>query len=187
MNKKLILSLHDVVGTYIENNFNTGNITVLKNYDCGGNQRLPLFVNNIKSPETETCNADMIFIKNVDEQKTVRVIVEIEESDIKPSKLCGKFMAAVLAKNYIHELHCNHTVPVDDEATFVQIIDTSKLTRESNKLEQFRNIEKAIQGMLPLSGSNIKNYKLFYLDLHKDRNDLKEEMHNIKTYIYQHI
>ena len=57
---------------------------------------MPLFFQGPKSRETTFCNADMILLKN----GRVKVIFEIEETNIKPTQVFGKFLTSALSKFY---------------------------------------------------------------------------------------
>jgi hypothetical protein len=56
------------------------------------------------------------------------MIVEIEESNVKPSQLWRKFLTSVLSKyTFIHE--AKKPVEMADSIRFSQIVDTSKLVK----------------------------------------------------------
>ena len=123
---------------------------------CGGDQNIPLFVREPKSNATAYCNVDALF--HCDER--VRGIVEIEEANIKPTQICGKFLTSALASFYQHERRGNRPLPVRD-AFFVQIVDSSKLKKDkTSKLKQFGNVQKSICKLLPLGHSTILTYEL---------------------------
>ncbi len=123
---------------------------------CGGNQNIPLFVHDFKSNATEYCNVDALF--HCDGR--VRGIVEIEEANIKPTQICGKFLTSALASFYQHEKHGNQPLPVRG-AFFVQVVDSSKLKKgKTSKLEQFRNIRESIRGLLTLGLDSVSSYEL---------------------------
>jgi len=60
--------------------------SLVKDEACGGDQRIPLFYDKEKSRATEYCNVDMLVLK----ENRVRAIIEIEESNVKPTQICGK-------------------------------------------------------------------------------------------------
>ena len=108
--------------------------SLVKDEACGGDQRLPLFYDKEKSRATEYCNVDMLLLKN----NRVRAIIEIEESNVKPTQICGKFLTSALAKYYIHDNEENKPVEMDDHVAFIQIVDTSKLKKNSAKPKQWK-------------------------------------------------
>jgi len=71
----------------------------------------------------------------------VKVIIETEESDIKPVQICGKLLVSALSKYFIHERY--GVVEMDDSVLFLQMLDSSKLKpgRTSN-LEQVQKPRK---------------------------------------------
>lgn len=50
-----------------------------------------------------------------------------------------------------------------DSVLFIQILDTSKLKIDkTSKTRQWDKIEESIQNIIPVKGSKIDRYKLFY-------------------------
>jgi hypothetical protein len=62
-------------------------------------QQIPLFCKNLKNRKTRYCCVDLLILQD----NKIRVIVEIEESDIKPTQVCGKFLTSALSTYYIHD------------------------------------------------------------------------------------
>ena len=129
---------------------------LIRDEACGGDQRIPPFYDKEKSRATEYCNVDMLVLK----QNKVRAIIEIEESNVKPTQIRGKFLTSALARYYIHENKENALVEMGDSVAFIQIVDASKLKKNSAKPKQWRAIEKSIQSILPLRNSKITSYVL---------------------------
>lgn len=148
--------LHEIIGHYLTN-ANFPLCEVLKDPACGGRQNLPLFGVLPKSNETEYCNVDALIVKN----NQIRVIIEIEESDIKPTQICGKFLTSALASYFIHETYNNVPIAIV-EALFLQILDTTGLKTATSKIRQWKNLESSIHILLPLRKSSIINYKLMW-------------------------
>ena len=90
--------MHVSIGDLIENSLGE-RAQLVRDQACGGNQQIPLFCSNEKSNKTEYCNVDLLVIQD----GKIRVIIEIEESDVKPTQICGKFLTSALARYYIHE------------------------------------------------------------------------------------
>ena len=133
--------------------------TLLVDKACGGHQRIPLFMSDKKSRESEYCNVDLALLN----KDVVRTIVEIEESNVKPTQVCGKFLTSALCRYYIHEtdngLQKNEMA---HSVTFIQIVQAGNIVKgRSRKPEQWEKLETSIQNILPLKGSNIREYKLF--------------------------
>ena len=74
----------------------------------------------------------------------IRVIIEIEESDVKPTQICSKFLSSALASYYIHHSENNTPIGMSDSVLFLQILDTSKLEEKTSKIDQWENLEKSI-------------------------------------------
>jgi len=148
--------LHVKIGDLIDDSLGKHS-QLVRDQDCGGKQQIPLFCSEEKSNKTKYCNVDLLVIQD----GKIRVIVEIEESDVKPTQICGKFLTSALARYYIHETEDNLPIGMHDSVTFIQVVDTSKLKRLSLKPYQWKNLESSIGNILPIKGSNIKEYRLF--------------------------
>jgi len=131
-----------------------------------------MYAQRAKHVQTKYCNVDLLVIQD----GKVRVIVEIEESDVKPTQVCGKFLTSALARYYIHETEEN-PIGMHESVTFIQVVDTSDLKAMSMKPYQWKNLEASIRNILPLKDSNIKEYRLF-TDL-----ELKELVNHIRKCI----
>jgi len=165
--------LHVSIGDLIEERLREReDFKLVRDKDCGGDQRIPLFCSGVKSRRTEYCYVDLLVIQD----GMIRVIVEIEESDVKPTQICGKFLTSALARYYIHETEEN-PIEMHDSVTFIQVVNTSKLKARSMKPYQWKNLEASIKNILPLKESNIREYRLF-TDL-----ELKE----LVNHIHEHV
>ncbi|AGK61218.1 hypothetical protein Asulf_01221 [Archaeoglobus sulfaticallidus PM70-1] len=139
----MVYDLHKTIGDIITTAF--PEFEVVKDPACGGDQHIPLFCNDSKSRRTKYCNVDLLILKDY----KVKVIIEIEESDITPVRVCGKFLVSALSEYFIHDRY--GIVEMDNSVLFTQILDSSKLEIDrTSKLEQFRNIEKSIKDIIPI-------------------------------------
>ena len=131
---------------------------LIRDEACGGDQQIPLFIEPMKSNKAQYCNVDLLVIR----EQTVRLIVEIEESNLLPTHVCGKYLAAALSRYYIHESKKDVPIGMHENVTFIQFLDTSKLKRDkTSKIDQWNNIEISIRELLPVTNSNIGIYKIF--------------------------
>lgn len=146
--------------------------SLVRDEACDGDQRIPLFYDKEKSRATEYCNVDMLVLR----ENRVRAIIEIEESNVKPTQICGKFLTSALAKYYIHENKENAPVEMFDSVTFIQIVDSSKLKKNSVKPKQWKALERSIQSILPLRNSRITSYILVTKDKLDDLAPLLREI-----------
>lgn len=60
---------------------------------------MPLFCYAEESSETEYCDIDLLVVKD----DKIRVILEVEESNVTPIQICGKLFASALSSHFIHE------------------------------------------------------------------------------------
>lgn len=146
----------------------SGVCTVLRDKACGGAQHIPLFVGFDKSRATGYCNVDLLIRQGA----LVRGIIEIEESDIKPTQICGKFLTSALATFYEHKN--DGRLPLGGASLFfVQVVDSSNLKRERTaKFKQFENLQQSIGQLLPLGQSPITKYRLFEVNGSDDESGL---------------
>jgi len=154
--------LHRIVGKIVGeciDNKEFFNCKIRKDPACGGRQNVPLFCSKKKSNKTEYCNVDLLILKDY----KIRVIIEIEEANIKPTQICGKFLTSALSSYFIHESENNKLIGMDDSVLFIQILDTSKLKEDkTSKSGQWKEIQKSIQNILPVEDSRINKYRIFF-------------------------
>jgi hypothetical protein len=137
------------------------NLTLLRDPACDGKQHIPLFCNPVKNKETEFCNVDMMILKN----NKIKLIVEIEESNVKPTQVCGKFLTSALARYFIHNSNHNRPIEMSENVTFLQILDTSKLVKgKTKKVKQWKQLESAINNVLPVKNIMITSYRILTTD-----------------------
>jgi hypothetical protein len=130
---------------------------LIRDEACGGNQRIPLFCAAKRSPETEYCSVDLLVLK----ENKLKIIVEIEESNVKPTQVCGKFLTSALARYYIHDNKRNEPVEMNDSVAFIQIVDTSRPVKDKTaKFRQWKALEESISRIIPLKNSRITPYRL---------------------------
>jgi len=146
------------VGNLFEDSISS-DCQLIRDDACGGNQHIPLFFSENKSRGTEYCDVDLLVLKN----GRIKIIIEIEETNIRPTQICGKFLTSALARYYVHETMNNGPVGMHDSVTFIQILDSSKLKADkTSKFTQWENLEHSINNILPVKESNITNYRLFF-------------------------
>lgn len=152
--------VHKDIGKYLKNLENELNVKVVLARECGGNQNIPLFLHESKSNETEICNVDAMIIKD----DTIRVLIEIEVSDTRPTQVCGKYLTSNLAKFYIHKQDGKETTMTLKKSgvLFIQIIDSTKFPKKSSKQKQLENIEKATNAVI--GHGCIKKYTLVIIN-----------------------
>ena len=149
--------LHEKLAKSISESFSSEpGYKVMLDKACGGHRTLPLFMSKVKRRDTEICDVDILVVKD----GKVKAIIEIEESDVKPNQICGKFLTSALASFY-----SNGKGPLQDlnsPIAFIQVLDESKLKIDKTKKPgQWGNIEKAICRILPVGNSQINVYRIF--------------------------
>ncbi|MBS7632418.1 hypothetical protein KEJ15_02185 [Candidatus Bathyarchaeota archaeon] len=158
--KKELHSIHEEIGKILKDSL-PPKYSLIRDKACGGKQRIPLFCIAKKSRVAEYCNVDLLILK----ENKIRIIIEIEESNVKPTQICGKFLTSALAHCYIHNSKNNEPIEMDESVTFIQIVNTSKLVKDrTSKFKQWKTLEKSINRMIPLKNSKITKYRLFSTD-----------------------
>ncbi|GEM_PF-3345111 len=126
-------------------------------------QHLPFFLSINAHNDTEITNVDILVLKN----EKVKLVCEIEESDISPVRIYGKAFTSATA--IMCQLANNSRYDMDNRGVFIQILSSKQLPAASNKEKQGANIVDAINDLLRYGGSWIKKYYLIYGDV----NDFK--------------
>jgi hypothetical protein len=139
---------HELIGKLIESNFSKNNII---SNDCGRKGKVSLYCKKGKRRATNYCDVDLLILKG----NKIKIIVEIEESDIRPIHIFGKFLACALSSHY-------RSYEMDSSVTFIQILKLKENGSKSNKSKQFDNIKESVQGIPKFS--KIKSYEIFYGD-----------------------
>ena len=162
--------LHRLVGKTLQSSIPL-DCEVVRDSACGGKQQVPLFCSKEKSRATQYCKVDMLILKC----GKIRVIAEIEESDVKPTQVCGKFLASALASHYIHRTQQNTPRPMDKRVAFIQVIDASKLKLDkTSKIQQFENLSASIQALIARGTSRVSSYRLFAWSPSKSKTVMRE-------------
>jgi hypothetical protein len=165
----MIHILHEKIGREISSKIDG----VLLDSACGGSHVLPLFKSTAKSNKTEFCDVDILILKD----NEVKVIIEIEEANIKPTQICGKYLTSALSRYYIYE---DKVIPMAKDVLFIQVLDTVKLKPTSSKIAQWKNIEEEIIKIIPIKGSAITRYRLFGLNV---KDSMDSAIDEIKAWI----
>ena len=157
--------LHEAIGKELENLQGPLKMRAILSPECGGKKDIPLFIKEPKSAGTEICNVDAMVIKD----GKIKIIIEIEESDTKPTQICGKYLTSNLAELYAYKK--SEKIGIDMASVmFIQILDMKGFSKKSSKSKQFDHIEKAINDVIDtarLSKFNlgcIKKYKIIKID-----------------------
>ena len=119
-------------------------------------QNIPLFCCEEKSNKTRFCSVDALVL--LDEK--IKVIIEIEESKsgLTPVHIFGKLLASGAAKCYVHWTDRDAPVYKDKDVVFIQVLNTSPLPPNTAKLDQWQNIESAMEKLMPIG--QISHYKI---------------------------
>jgi hypothetical protein len=164
--------LHECIGDILKRMEKPLKIDVILDPACAGSkyskQRIPLFIKKPKSNKTELCNVDAMIIQN----GKIKIIIEIEESDNKPTQICGKYLTTNLAKFYNYG---SLSIDIDNASVFfIQIVDIKNISKSSSKPDKFINIETAIKNLILTARTNkfdhgcIKGYKIIKFDAKKN-------------------
>ena len=163
--------LHKIVGECIDSH-KFPNCKIIKDPACSGQHNVPLFCLKDKSNKTEYCNVDLLILKD----SKIRVIIEIEETDVTPTKIFGKFLTSALSSHFIHRTQNDVPIGMGDSVSFIQILDTSKLKEDRTaKFGQWKNIEDSMKSIVPIKNSKINDYKLFFGDIPDFRGEEKRK------------
>ena len=146
--------LHEVIADLIATKL-PPEIDLIRDPACIGTQRIPLFQCAERSRATWLCDVDCLLVIN----GRIRAIIEIDESNVKPTHVAGKFLASALATHYIHQT-AGDPIPKADSVTFIEFLSAAGLPKGSRKPQQWEKLETAIR-QIPTIGS-IDRYELLY-------------------------
>lgn len=161
--------LHKKIADIIQSKLSNKRLdyNIIKSPECGGNQKIPLYLTD----DSEICEVDLVILKD----NRIKVIIEIEESDITPVHICGKILASSLSSYYFYKSKGEGPIKMDDSVLFIQILDTSSLPSGTSKDNQFKSLDKSIQNIVPIKDGKIDNYKIFFGDIdYFEKEDNKE-------------
>jgi len=131
--------------------------SLIRDKVCGEKQRVPLFCVAEKSRTTEYCNVSLLVLR----RNKIRTIAQIEESNVKPTKIYGKSLTSALAKYYIPNSKRNEPIEMDGSVTFIQVFDTSKLVKDqTSKFKLWKALEESTNRVIPPKDSKITSYRL---------------------------
>ena len=165
--------LHKLIGGTVLKEVPGG---VLLDEACGGGQQLPLFCSLNKGRDTQFCKVDLLVLQN----NKVRVVMEIEESNIKPTQIGGKFITTALSSHFCHD-RLEKSCAMAESVLFIQVVDGSKLKKQSQKPNQFKKLGIQIQNVIPLKNSSVKEYRLFIWSKRESKKVLSDIVKAIKN------
>ena len=103
---------------------NKNGVILLKDQACQGKQQNSLFITK-KDRKEIICKVDLLIIKDL----KIRVIIEVDESNIIPTKICGKFLTSALSKRYIRN---QVEYEMNEKVFFLQILSDMGLNSKKN-------------------------------------------------------
>lgn len=141
--------LHRIVSKEIQKIFKDHDKFELKiDPACDGAQNLPFFIGNVKSQGSEISNVDLFIARD----SQIILVCEIDESNVKPGHIFGKFLSLVSTDCCI--LKDDSIYKFTENLIFIQVISTEKLKEKSKKPEQWQKIEESIR-------ANFKTFRTF--------------------------
>ena len=119
--------------------------------------------------ETRLCNVDAALVKG----ENITAVFEIEESDDKPTKICGKFLTTALAKAYCRGKTERKCLP-ENSVVFIQVIKTGS----KHKIGQIEKIQSLLNEITKIqSFVCVKSYHVVCFD--GNERTLKNELRDI--------
>lgn len=150
MEKVIKHRLHREVGSLLEECAEGSSCEVVLDEACGGSQHVPLFITpavpgDHKTRKTQLCKVDALALV----ASKVRIVVEIEESNIKPTQVFGKLLTSALATFFSHRAQGGEH-HMHERVVFIQVLKGPQTAGKSAKPAQFAYMKKAIRDQLPL-------------------------------------
>jgi hypothetical protein len=117
--------LHSTIAQIFEKH-KPNNYKIIRDPACEGKQQIHLFCSKGKSRGTLFCDVDLLILKS----DKARIIVEIEESNIKPTQICGKYLTSALSNSYA-TMSQKEPIKLEKLLLFLQIVNA-----KNNQLKQ---------------------------------------------------
>lgn len=162
--------LHERVGNILKKSFEK---KVLLDFACKENykkgdpeHKLPLFMKDKPKRENQYCNVDILIITDQNNKKQIKVILEIDESDIKPTQICGKFLTSAMSNYYLYKEKRqkeHNVIPLSKSVLFIQILKNPyKAKQKGPKIIQGQNLMQSIKDIIPSQKLKITKYMLMW-------------------------
>jgi hypothetical protein len=150
-----MFEFHQAVGDILLSIGQSG-VQVLLDSACGGTRgAIEFYWDGPPCPSTRLVQPDAILIRGGE----IRVVVEIEYSDLRPLYLCGKILATAISR---YARYDKRLFPISDSLLFLQVFIKLTEDEEWSKFQQFRYLEAAItQGLQKCRDGQLK-YSLHY-------------------------
>jgi hypothetical protein len=152
--------LHDLIGNILWNDefLNENGYEVERDSACGGDHNVSMFCSPIIRSDVHFSDADLLITKG----NKIRVIMEIEESNINPVHIMGKFLGNALSPYHFYVNGTKNISCTQDSTLFIQVCDTKDIKPGSVKKKQFDQIEVSIKKMIPNDKMKIIEYRMIY-------------------------
>jgi hypothetical protein len=124
----------------------------------GGERSVPLYGTKARAQETKYCTVDALIMK----AGRVKAIVDVDDAASSPTGIAGKFFATALSRYFIRKHKPEAPVPLDADCSYVLVLYAKDLSEKPSKLEQWRNFEEAVRESLPIPGSRIRHFRIFF-------------------------
>jgi hypothetical protein len=143
-------SLHIAIGNILRST-KLPNTDVLLDSACGGNEHIRFY--GKEPPGRNTCMVwvDAAIILN----GKIKIVVEIEESNIRPLHLCGKVLATAVSQYYSGQ---HGHVPLSSSLMFIQVFIKQSEREDWSKLDQCRYLAAEFEKLFAKSESRVACY-----------------------------
>jgi hypothetical protein len=160
--------LHRAIG-HVLRSIEYSDTEVLLDSACGGEGKLiRLYGGGLAGGDSALASVDAALVVNGE----IRVVIEIEFSDVPPLYLCGKAFAAALSNHHVRE---KTRIPLGDRMMFIQVIQylneqplswpgdkVRRKGKKTSKLPQYVYLEREINKLLQDTRSRVRRYVFHY-------------------------
>jgi len=181
----LVHPFHVAIGKLIkpEDFPGLGTIEIFKdNRACDPKGRPVRLRNQAAGTPVLFCDVDIVIAVG----REAKVMIEIEESNVKPNHVFGKFFASAFSDCYTTTGMKKPYPPIANSTLFIQVLDSSKSKRKMVKQKQWERISESIQNVLPTFLPRKWEYRLFtweYRDIAARPEKAEELLSIIKTFL----
>jgi hypothetical protein len=154
--------LHKKIGCLLREKFQSGNTDVILDEACdnreSGKQQISLFAGDVKSRKSNLCKVDAMIV----EGDSCKAVIEIEESNLDPTTVCGKYLTTALSSYYLRK--GEREIELKESGVFfLQVMDARELTED--KKEKLQTIAELINANLC---GCVKQYALLLVENDSD-------------------
>jgi hypothetical protein len=148
--------IHKAVGNILlELRDSITGLEVMLDTTCGGSHTVPLYGLDSGDGSDHLVEVDAAIILG----NEIKVVVEIDKSDLRPVALCGKVLGTAISTHYRLG---NTVIGLSESMLFIQVLEKSAANLDTPKARQCKYLEREIGRFLSAANNRVKKYSFHY-------------------------